>query len=405
MKNDEKTNVKKNTNVKVKKIECNECEDDIEIDDAKLSTLDDKYYCESCYYDKFFECSWCNEEKLQENCYDTRYNGTICQDCYDNRFWTCNNCDTIYLDNESCDNCDDDDECSIPERPYYTGKKYCQDNSRTFSCEIECYYPNAQKLHETIEEIPAEIGICEDGSLDSKGIEFNTPILSGKNGFKLLKDFTDILNKNEFTVNQSCGLHIHLGGKDICENEYILQKMMIFFMVFEDVIMSFLPESRRENSYCLPLSEFYHLKEIKETNSIEDFEILWYREKSKEQRDERKKDRHDRSRYCGINFHSLLANGHLEIRYHSGTINYEKISNWIKLFVLILDKIVDSSSGSYGHQMSSRLNTPTLLKTKFILSLPEKTKTFFEMIDLPKELQDYFLKRQKLFSVNEQEEN
>ncbi len=382
---------------------CTHCADKIEKEDI-CHNDNQEPYCSDCYCDKYFNCDDCGNEALQENSYaygDER----ICTDCRNDHYRRCEYCDELYQNNSGPCGCDesqnDDDRSCVELRDYDSTDKYCVQNQRAYSCEVECYYPSMSKFHEAVEEIAPEIGITEDGSLDSKGIEFNTPKLSGVSGDKVLKQFIATLNKYDFSVNTTCGLHIHLDGKDILGVNGAIQKLMVFFMVYEDVIISFLPLSRRDNTYCLPLSEFYHLAEIKNCYEIEGFEKIWYRQESKEERDRRKQDRHDQSRYAGINFHSLIAQGHLEIRYHSGTLNYEKIKNWIDLFVLIMDKVAQASR---SHRIIQKLNLSSILKERFNLGLPKKTLSFFEMLDLPQEQRQYFLERQKKFIGDNEEE-
>ena len=398
MNSEEKNDVDKDTEVFI----CCECSDKFE-DKVEIKESDTgKIYCTGCYDDMFFQCNECSEESESDDSVDY-YDGTMCRSCYENDFWRCDNCDEIIRNGEDCENdsCQEYSE-NLPERDYDTGNKYCVQNQRAYSCEIECYYPSMSVMRDVADEIPCEIGIVSDGSLDDYGVEFNTPKLSGMRGKKMLKEFTDTLLENDFKVNSTCGLHIHLDGADIMRTRYAVQKLMIFFMIYEDVIMSFLPLSRRDNRYCLPLTEFYHLHEIKNASALESLEKIWYREQSKDSIEHRKKNRHDESRYAGINFHSLLANGHLEIRYHSGTINFEKIINWIRLNVLIMDKVVASCKENRSSE--SKLHLTTLLKTKFQLGLPEKTKTFFDMLDLPSEQREYFMKRQKRFAGDAVEE-
>lgn len=381
--------------VEIKKIKCFECEEEIKEVLSYVTNTSNKI-CVGCREDMYFYCEDCSELELNDNAYNLDH-GSVCSVCYNDNYFTCERCDTVRCNDDGC-SCDSDDEEEgyIPTRDYDRTDKYTVQNQRAYACEIECYYPKMSVMKEVADEIPYEIGIVEDGSLDDNGVEFNTPKLSGVRGERMLEKFCTTLKENKFWTNSSCGLHIHLDGKDILSTKNAIQKMMIFFMIYEDVIMSFLPESRRDNTYCLPISEFYHLREIKDCYTVEDFEKIWYRQEDKQERDQYKRDRHHQTRYAGINFHSLLAGGHLEIRYHSGTINFEKIINWIKLFVLIMDSIHDSCKQS-DYKLGNKLSLPALLKAKFILGLPEKTLSFFNMIDLPKEQQAYFIARQKKF--------
>ena len=389
------------------RFDCSGCGANCIIDDLQRNPvkITDEKFCRYCFYTNFKMCDFCEKtfDRRREVMHYYR-NGIACQKCTDEHLYSCDNCGEYIEEGGDC-NCEDgdDDYYSLPLRDYSSGDEFCGNNKRCFSTEIECYYPNNETLRVVAKAIPKEIGICEDGSLDSNGIEFNTPKLSGRIGEKMLKDFCQILNDNEFYVNGTCGLHVHLDGKDYLKNINAIQKLMVFFLVYEDVILSFLPSSRRENTYCNTLSEFYHLKEIKECYSLEEFEKIWYRDDNTRRIEERKQDKHDGSRYAGINFHSLLANGHLEIRYHSGTINYTKMIMWIKMFVMILDEI-----GKITHRnatVNRNLESYAILKARFILGLPEKTLSFFNAIGLPEDMRTYFLERQKKFIGNSEEEN
>ena len=43
--------------------------------------------------------------------------------------------------------------------------------------------------------------------------------------------------------------------------------------------------------------------------------------------------------------HSRIINGSVEFRYHSGTINQEKILNWVKICTAIVDVGIEISKG------------------------------------------------------------
>ena len=55
-------------------------------------------------------------------------------------------------------------------------------------------------------------------------------------------------------------------------------------------------------------------------------------------------EKYNDSRYCGMNMHSRIINGSIEFRYHSGTINQEKILNWVKICTAIVDVGIEISN-------------------------------------------------------------
>lgn len=177
----------------------------------------------------------------------------------------------------------------------------------------------------------------------------------------------------------------------------IMKRIMLFYIAFEGVIASFLPMSRRTNRFCYPLSKFYSEKEVNDCNSLDDFEKLWYRDDDKRHRESRKNEKYDNTRYAGVNFHSLLKDGHIEIRFHSGTTQAEKILHWSALNCAIIDfcrdSVVKNNTGS------GEYNSETL-QAKYMVTLEDKTKSFFDLLKgagLTKGTCNYFKARQEKF--------
>lgn len=374
--------------------------------------------CDYCFDNDYFKCDRCGEVECNDNSVGTCNGDVICNSCYENDYFTCDSCNEIlhndsYYDDGICDSCHENEDCdndNVSERKYYKGDKYCTPTKRAFSTEIECYYPTSNVLYKVSKTMNQDFGVTGDGSLNSRGIEFQTPKLSGEKGKKELIKFCDLLKENKFTVDKSCGLHIHLDvsdymnirqeaiknwGRDYNEDSDYrkkiakIQNLMVFHLMFESVLLSYLPKSRRRNRYCFPMSEYYHEKEIMDTRFIEDIETLWYRETNRPRIEDRKKNKYDDSRYCGINFHSMLANKHIEIRYHGGTILSTKILNWIHLHVIILDKIY---KGEIGYS--------ELTAIKYITELSDKQDAMFKLLKLPTEVENYFRERAKMFLGN-----
>jgi hypothetical protein len=234
--------------------------------------------------------------------------------------------------------------------------------------------------------MPHEVGMIGDGSINGdRGMEIVTPPMQGLKAEKLIEKICKVLKEGGAEVDKSCGLHIHLDGAKLAGNVNAVKHLMSAYIAFEDVIMSFLPPSRRENRYSYPLRKYASLDEVERCRDMEDIESLWYRAK-KEECEDRKKVHYDESRYRGLNLHCFFEGGHYEVRYHSGTINQEKIKNWASLHLHLLKKAMQS----YEDDFFSRLSVES--------SLAYKTSVFFEYLGLPLSVQQFYKARQSLFS-------
>jgi len=293
-------------------------------------------------------------------------------------------------------------------------------HSVPFSCEIECYGTNKKTTAEFSRSIPKEIGLSGDGSLQSPigyPIELQTPVLSGKRGEILLAETCTKMVDMGFKIDKTCGLHIHLDGGCMNLNEsreynrpsgsslsrpQSLINLYLFHRVFEDVIISFLPSTRRLNRYCASFKEpsEYHgevitpvtteevFKIMKDIKTVEQFELYWYRASGDYSRVLRAKSaRYTPSRYYGCNFHSLLKDNHFEVRYHSGTLNYEKIFYWINLHGSIMEKC---SSGEINEK-----TLKSIFDAKH--SVEELTKILYDTLQLDADTVEYLNGRQETF--------
>lgn len=157
--------------------------------------------------------------------------------------------------------------------------------------------------------------IVSDASL--QGVNSNevvSPILQGNDGLNSLERLCEALNEISAKVNRSCGLHVHIGAANMTDAHYI--RIVRNYQKLEAVIDSFMPLSRRgnNNGFCASLQGF-------------DFS-----------RCTSKRDVYDmmNSRYYKINSHAYFRHQTIEFRQHSGTTDYEKISNWIAFLAALV---------------------------------------------------------------------
>jgi hypothetical protein len=242
--------------------------------------------------------------------------------------------------------------------------------------------------------IPAGIGVTEDGSLGNGGREFQTPKLRGAKGEAVLTTVCRALQSNEFTVNNDCGTHVHIDGKGLLprtiskDEPTSLKQLWAFYLAYEPVIHSFLPQGRRSNRYCYSLYKVAAIDKVKACKTQRDIERLWYKAQHPRQLDSRKSHHYDDSRYAGVNLHSLLGQKNVEIRYHSGTINALKILHWVNLHTAILDRAalkvlpIEDSIAALS------------------LAIPDRTTRMFDALGLSQKTRDYLLARQTKFNSN-----
>ena len=139
-------------------------------------------------------------------------------------------------------------------------------------------------------------------------IECVSPVLKGKDGRDTLAKMIKTLNQAGAVVNKSCGLHVHIGARDLNNKQYC--NVFANYYHLETVIDSFMAESRRGNNnfYCQGLRNH----NFSRCNTISDIQ------------NELNADRYHKVNPMSYNRHRTI-----EFRQHQGTVNEEKILNWI----------------------------------------------------------------------------
>jgi hypothetical protein len=224
----------------------------------------------------------------------------------------------------------------------------------TFGIEIEmqkCFIPHRLRPN-------LNINCVRDGSINNRqgdrngGPEFTTGVLNGDAGFIHLNKICNEITKRG-VLDQSCGLHVHIGGASFSE-EFIVMSY-ILGQKLEKQIFDLVPKSRRNSEYCTKLKELnLNFNNIKDSTDIRTRCSTYYKEIFKylcgKYPDDRinKNTNHPRGRTCGydhssprynwLNFVPAVFNTKgvdnswtIEFRLHSGTSNFTKIKNWIKL--------------------------------------------------------------------------
>lgn len=153
------------------------------------------------------------------------------------------------------------------------------------------------------------------------GNEIVSPVLQGEEGLEELKLVVKVIKEVGGKVDKTCGIHVHHDASDLDLNG--IKNVARLYTKYELIFDSLVPESRRKNNnrYCRSLT-------ASELHSIETVQDLW----------DIFQGEHIISRYRKLNVQSLFKHQTIEFRQHSGSLNGNKIANWIKLTQRVVEK-------------------------------------------------------------------
>lgn len=125
---------------------------------------------------------------------------------------------------------DEENNIRVPERHFDASSKQFQGKEkgqvikslRKFGVEVEMIHTKRKSIADLAKGVAEAFGFEHDGSIDAGGgigIEVVSPIMKGRIGELGIRDLFVRINKLGFLVNKTCGLHVHLDGKDFSKNE------------------------------------------------------------------------------------------------------------------------------------------------------------------------------------------
>lgn len=195
-------------------------------------------------------------------------------------------------------------------------------SERTYGVEIEALFPSRytrESMCRHLTNLGVEV-ICTgynhdnsyttwkmttDASIRADRPGYNTceivsPILRGDEGLRKINELCRVLDDSGFIVNKTCGFHVHHDVRDMDDRQRL--NIIDFYRVNETIFDSICSRSRRgnNNAFCQSLRGF--------------------------------SPRHiPSSRYVKVNGQSYSRHGTVEFRQHQGTVDYQKIANWVRL--------------------------------------------------------------------------
>jgi len=202
---------------------------------------------------------------------------------------------------------------------------------RHFGVEIECVGINPSRAAAAIREAGIEVEyesynhrrrphwkVTTDASVCGPGgsCEVVSPVLNGDDGHEQIRKVCRALSEAGARINRTCGLHVHIDARELGRES--LANVARYYHHFESAIDTVMAPSRRgnHNSYCGSLASY-------DFNGETDDESVLYRARA--------------SRFTKLNLQAHSRHGTIEFRHHAGTIEANKISNWVRLAMAIVD--------------------------------------------------------------------
>ncbi len=150
------------------------------------------------------------------------------------------------------------------------------------------------------------------------GFEVVSPILRGEQGIEEAMTVAAALDDAGAAVNRSCGFHVHFDASDLSAGD--IKTIVKRYAAHEAEIDAVMPPSRRgsANTFCAPVARFLSPR-FEAAATIQDM------------------IRAQGDRYFKVNLQSFQRHGTIEFRQHSGTVNANKIANWVRFLGEFVD--------------------------------------------------------------------
>lgn len=278
-------------------------------------------------------------------------------------------------------------------------------HTRLFGVEIECYGLtdrntlvnvlcnngfNATSMGYNDNGVNAlDIGVKTDGSLHSPQTDFRRygHELTFKAHYKTvhlreIKRLCDLLGKLGMAVNKSTGLHVHIDISDY--NIAQLKSLYNLVYKYENIIGGMIPLSRLRSTFTVMRNDGER-KLIDRVRSFQGLERIL-----------------NGSRYYGFNLNSYFKNARktIEFRYHSGTVDYDKLVYWVLMCLRLVDHAKTRNCNSKNKLTSTRENLRNYL---LAVGLKPNNK-IYQTVDAELcECRTYLVKRWHKFNIERQE--
>lgn len=256
---------------------------------------------------------------------------------------------------------------SVPNLPYLPSRTF--PSRRTVGLEIECGFQSGAARQRALNRLPNSVGYGHDGSLSCPSpIEIKTPPTSGGALSLLLGETLIALTEEGAIVDDSCGLHVHVGARDLPRER--VGDVFYSATAYEDAIYCLLARSRSDNQYAAPIASMRR-QTTKKPRRVEP---------SSWKNDTLSRVVSGEDRYHGLNLHAMMKFGTIEFRYYQGTVDLEEITRWVRFVTAFVDTVSEAgaiSPSKVGHNGFAQ-NLLTAVRLCKRIGLSDEDARFWE---------------------------
>lgn len=366
-------------------VNCDDCGEETRSDDAQQNSYGSPI-CNPCYEDSYDDCNECGETCHQDDMvWNDRQDAYNCESCYDNSRdevqWEVMSNEFVKTRNDFLTPVSsgysmhdgkivkqtDPEMLDHRSRSDKKASKWMKDSydiiksKRNVGLELEInldqqiwsdYESHRDSVHGIVSNAlhksrhtkwykqryrPWEHGdmgftVVNDSSVTSSNHPYGVEVVTSPRRGDILdadiRTMCKALTDEGAYVSQNCGVHLHVDTSDYDYVHFSVLSSLV--KMIEPHVYAWLPSSRRNSRWSQPVSQSLgHLSHVYGRN---DFIDTWY--DSGAYYDEK----YHEKRYHGLNLHChFYAKQGTEIRYHSGTLNPDKIKHWVVFWTQVFD--------------------------------------------------------------------
>jgi len=338
---------------------CDNCGEHMHNHDSRYSELQSEYYCEDCYYDIIVHCADCDcEIESDQAQYSERDGEYYCYDCFpdetpDWRVFSNNFIrDNIDFVNPTNDNYKRDTFNIVKSRRYVGIEIETNYQEEQYNEDIRDYLHRrineSRELEVDLETTPCRQQVVYDGSVtDGEHRYGNEIVMQPRRGDLIVEDvetITSSLKRIEAYPSVRCGLHLHIDARDYDWLHFTVLTLMT--KLIEPHVYTWVPPSRLSGNWSRRVSQ--SVKDFAYIADRDEFIDVYYDNGGYSN------DKYNDKRYHGLNLHChFQANQGIEIRYHGGTLNTEKIKHWTIFWTNVVDTCYEIAEQIKSGQVSS----------------------------------------------------